>query len=336
MLLAGLVQGAAVLLVVATLAPRLGSAVAIVSGAVGLLLTRPLQRRLEQWLRVQLGDPEARRAALVRRLADEPLAGVAASVLRLRYAAVDVELDGRTVRVSESGVAEPVTTVPVEHRGARVGSLLLGGPLRPKHEARAGELAELAAQALAAHRLRLAIEAKNARLGRELHDRVGPALAGLKMMIHAGALSGPELAGQAAEVAQEVRRVLAELGPVTHGGLVAAVETIAARLTAGGGPVVTVESSGDLDALDEHVAGALYAIAVEALNNAVRHAGARTCRVRLEAADRTRLVVEDDGTGIGPDAVAGLGSASMRRRAREIGGELSVTSVAGTRVEAVV
>jgi two-component system, NarL family, sensor kinase len=158
------------------------------------------------------------------------------------------------------------------------------------------------------------------------------------MMIRAGTLSGPELADHAAEAAQEVRRVLAELGPVGlgHGGLVAALETIAARLTAGGGPTVTVESSGDLDALDERVAEALYAIAVEALNNAVRHAGARACRVQLEAAARIRLVVEDDGGGIPPDAVAGLGSASMRRRAGEVGGELFVTSGAGTRIEAVV
>jgi signal transduction histidine kinase len=45
--------------------------------------------------------------------------------------------------------------------------------------------------------------------------------------------------------------------------------------------------------------------------------------------------VQDDGAGIAPDAVAGLGSASMRRRARELGGELRVSSDAGTRVEAV-
>jgi len=303
MLLAGVVHGAGVLVVVAALAPRLGSAVAILVGAIGLLLTRPLQRRLEGWLRVRLGDPEARRAALLRRLGGggdpRPLAAVLARTLRLRYAAVDVELDGAPVRVSEFGVPGPVTALPVEHRGARVGSLRLGppaagGPLRAKQLARARELAELAAPALSAERLRLVMEAERgraaelrvaerARLGRELHDRVGPSLAALKMMLRARALSGPELADHAAEAAQEVRRVLAELGPVSvgDGGLVAAVETIAARLTAGGGPAVTVESSGDLDALDSRVAEALYAIAVEALNNAVRHAGARACRVRL-------------------------------------------------------
>jgi signal transduction histidine kinase len=157
------------------------------------------------------------------------------------------------------------------------------------------------------------------------------------MMLRAGALSGPELADHAAEAAQVVRRVVGELGPVgLTQGLVAAVETVAARLTAGGGPAVTVESAGDLDALDPPVAEALYAIAVEALNNVVRHAGAHTCRVRLEAGDRIRLVVEDDGGGIPGDAVAGLGSDSMRRRALDIGGELHVSSVAGTRVEAVI
>src|SRR3954469_24230997 len=91
MVLAGVVQSAAVLIVVALLAPRLGSVVAILAGAILLLLTRPLQRPLDQWLRVRLGDPEARRAALLRTLRDggapRLLAGVLADTLRLRYAA---------------------------------------------------------------------------------------------------------------------------------------------------------------------------------------------------------------------------------------------------------
>src|SRR4051794_17955218 len=177
MVLAGVVQGAAVLVVVATLAPRLGSVVAILAGAILLLLTRPLQRPLDQWLRVRLGDREARRTALLRTLGDRgrPLAAVLADTLRLRYAAVEVEVDGARVRISEAGVPGPVTALPVEHHGARVGSLLLGPPvaggsLGAKASARAGALAELAAPELAAARLRLVQEAERVRLGHELHD----------------------------------------------------------------------------------------------------------------------------------------------------------------------
>src|SRR4051812_28637104 len=166
MVLAGVVQSAAVLIVVALLAPRLGSVVAILAGAILLLLTRPLQRPLDQWLRVRLGDPEARRAALLRTLGGgaraRPLAAALADTLGLRYAAVEVEVDGARVRISEAGVPAPVTALPVEHHGVCVGWLLLGPPivggsLRP---ARAGALAELVAPELAAARMRLVQEAE--------------------------------------------------------------------------------------------------------------------------------------------------------------------------------
>lgn len=324
--LASVAQGAAVLVVVAALLPRLGSPAAIVSGAILLLLTRPLHRRLRVWL----GEPLTRRDG-------EPLAPLLRRTLKLRYAAVDVLVHEQPVRRSESGAPEPVTTLTVEHRGARVGTLRLGPPLHGRRLTRARALADRLAPELFTEQRRLTAERRTAQLGHELHDRVGPSLAALKMLLHARTLSTAELADHADETAREVRRVLAELGPVglDRGGLVSAVETLAARLAAGGGPAVTVESAGDLDALDPDVERALYAIAVEALNNVVTHAGARTCRVRLLATDRVRLIVEDDGVGMAPGAVAGLGSASMRRRARALGGELRVTSVAGTRVEAV-
>jgi signal transduction histidine kinase len=333
MLLAGVAHGAAVLVVVAALEPGFGRAVAILAGAILLLLTRPLFPRLEQWLRARMGDPEA----LLSRLGGDPAEGVART-LRVRYAAVFVDVDGAPVAVASFGAGEPACHVPVEHRGVRVGWLAFGA-LRGRRLARARALAALVAPALAAERLRLQAAdlraAERARLGQDLHDRVGPSLAALKMLLHTGALSGPELADHAADAAQEVRRVLAALGPAS--GLLPAVEAIAARITVGGELAVSVESAGDLDALEPRVAEALYAIAVEALNNAVRHAGARTCRVRLEAGnEHVRLVVEDDGAGIPAGAPGGLGSVSMRRRATEIGGELSVTSGPGTRVEAIV
>jgi signal transduction histidine kinase len=71
---------------------------------------------------------------------------------------------------------------------------------------------------------------------------------------------------------------------------------------------------------------ACYRIALEAVTNVVHHARARTCSIRLslEPAARLTLSISDDGRGIPPDAHYGVGLRSMRERAEEIGGALTV------------
>ncbi len=76
----------------------------------------------------------------------------------------------------------------------------------------------------------------------------------------------------------------------------------------------------------------LYAICMEALNNALKHAGAN--RVSIQArggADWLWLQIEDDGCGFDPtrQPVGGIGMQSMRERASQLGGRLQVTSQPG-------
>jgi len=76
----------------------------------------------------------------------------------------------------------------------------------------------------------------------------------------------------------------------------------------------------------------LYRIAQEALHNVVKHAGARSVRVRVAAlGDEVRLTVTDDGRGFDPATVPDghLGLAGMRSRAERLGGTLVVTSSPG-------
>ena len=49
-----------------------------------------------------------------------------------------------------------------------------------------------------------------------------------------------------------------------------------------------------------------------------------------------RLAVEDDGTGVAPDAVRGVGLRSMRERAAELGGATRILAApgGGTLIEA--
>jgi signal transduction histidine kinase len=75
---------------------------------------------------------------------------------------------------------------------------------------------------------------------------------------------------------------------------------------------------------------ACYRITSEALANVVKHARAREVVVAVTAArDELVLVVADDGVGlVHPSSGRGLGLASMRVRAEEIGGTCTVTATA--------
>ena len=94
-----------------------------------------------------------------------------------------------------------------------------------------------------------------------------------------------------------------------------------------GRPVFSLEASEVLPPLPAAVEVACYRIAQEAITNAARHAHARTCRARLsvdEAAGALALEITDNGKGLPEDRVAGVGLSSMRERAEELGGTLTV------------
>jgi two-component system, NarL family, sensor kinase len=84
--------------------------------------------------------------------------------------------------------------------------------------------------------------------------------------------------------------------------------------------------SGDLSGLPAAVEVTAYRIVAESLANTVRHAGARSCSVTVDRHRWLDIEICDDGIGIPADAFAGpgLGLASMRDRAAELGGELTL------------
>jgi len=117
-------------------------------------------------------------------------------------------------------------------------------------------------------------------------------------------------------------------------GLTAAVTAAAARFEGLG---VRVAGTG-LPGLPPVVEIAAYRIAMEALTNAARHAGACTARVRFEVDGGALVVtVTDDGRGLTATGRPGTGMGSMRERAHELGGTFAVTTPAtgGTHVCAV-
>jgi len=87
-------------------------------------------------------------------------------------------------------------------------------------------------------------------------------------------------------------------------------------------------TAAELPALSPRTEAALYRVAQEALHNALRHSGAGTVGVRLaRTGRRVTLEVGDDGHGFTPEAPSGgVGLASMRQRAANVGGTLSIRS----------
>lgn len=188
---------------------------------------------------------------------------------------------------------------------------------------------------------RRAAEAERARLAAELHATVLPDLR--------RAAAAAESAGAAPELQVDLRRALDDVEQLMHRrqsivleqfGLIAALEWLAERTEERSLIRVQLELDGDVpdrpDAVERGVARAAFRIALLALDNVVRHAGAATATVRLSAEDTAlRLIVEDDGQATSSAAsTGGRGLADMRTEAAASGGSIDIASGPGVRIEA--
>lgn len=183
--------------------------------------------------------------------------------------------------------------------------------------------------------IRTAVEEERRRLRRELHDGLGPTLAGIAMSADAAAnLAGRDdartvallrsLREASAGAIDDVRRIAYAMRPpaLDQVGLRGALAQVGADLAAAG-VELALEVPEDLGELPAAVEVAAYRVVREAMTNAARHGAARQLRVVLaRTPSGVRLRVLDDGPpGAGPWR-AGVGIGSMRERAEELGGWL--------------
>lgn len=192
------------------------------------------------------------------------------------------------------------------------------------------------------------------RIARELHDTLIQSVTGLTLHVRAAANQLPagtalrdrlELAlTRANDVVTEGRDRVAELrmhqGAVVSldSALANACQTMDDALT---GPSCSLEVTGIPRGLNPLVAEEAERVVREALNNALRHAGAQVIQVMLNYdQDALRLMVRDNGHGFeGASEAAAerpghFGLAGMRERAVRMGGQLKInTDSQGTRVE---
>jgi signal transduction histidine kinase len=128
----------------------------------------------------------------------------------------------------------------------------------------------------------------------------------------------------------EMRALIFELRPdgLISEGVVAALERQAAALRAHTDVKVTVCGPSQRLALRPDVEEHMYRIALEAINNAVKHASATNLKVQVtDLCDVVEVAVSDDGVGFDPTQVhpGHLGLQTMRERAVAAGGTLELS-----------
>ena len=349
----GVVAGyvAVVGLVGATLSSRGDLVVSLVVTGVVAVCFQPVRERVQRFVnRLMYGerdDPYTAIAGLGRTLAsslqlDAVLPTVVETIgqtLALQYvglALAATTLHGKARVAAEYGTpGTDVLAFPLVHQGIAVGELRLaprpGERLRERDHRLIADLAPQVAAAvhavglsqelqLARQRIVQLREEERRRIRRDLHDGLGPALAGLTFTLEAvrnltdsDLQRADELLVSATEQVQtmigDVRRLIYGLRPPTLDqlGLAASLRGLASQESSPG-TSVTIDAPSSLPPLPAAVEVAAYWIAQEALTNVKRHAHARTCSVRVAVEPTTlRLEIADDGAGLSTrvDAVSG-------------------------------
>jgi signal transduction histidine kinase len=278
--------------------------------------------------------------ALLAALTDELVHGLGLERAELR--------DGHGRVLASAGAGEAVDSLPLTAYGERVGELRWGGhALRDADRALLTDLSHQLGGVVhttvlvddlrtAREQLVLAREQERLRLRRDLHDGLGPSLAGLGLQVDTVqrllALGHPvderlvALRAGLAGTVVEVRRIVDGLRPpaLDELGLFEAVAELGRELVAGSGLTLELDLPDQRAALPAAVEVATYRVAQEALTNVVRHAHATACRVWARVSpDLLQLEVSDDGCG-GATPSGGLGLGTMRERAGEVGGAVEV------------
>jgi signal transduction histidine kinase len=192
----------------------------------------------------------------------------------------------------------------------------------------------------------LSIVAERNRLALDLHDAVSQKLFGLVLNAEAvqtllerdpqaARFRVAKLQEQAQDALEELRSLVFELRPpdLEKDGVGGALRKHVELLRRLQQHEIELDVADDVPA-DEARDREVLRIAQEALQNALRHAGAQRIAVRLRADDgRMLLEVEDDGVGFEPDEAnlrsRRLGLTSMEERAARLGGNLRIRSAPG-------
>ena len=201
------------------------------------------------------------------------------------------------------------------------------------------ELTELESESAA----QAAVEEERARVARELHDILSHSLGVVVLQTGAaehawesdpgGAHRSVVAARQTAlEAVDQLRALLSVVRDDLDGShsptpSLAQLTTLAERAS-NEGFAVQVDVEGEPRPVAPQLQASLYRVAQEGIANAMRHSGARGCRIRLQyLAHSVALEVTDDGRGRPSDAGSQRGLAGIRERAQLFGGNVTAGPV---------
>jgi signal transduction histidine kinase len=286
---------------------------------------------MQEWLRDALGDPTLEVALWDR--------------LRFRF----VDADGGAADVLSPPPGRATATVTQDGRPVAV--LTYSASLQESADVVDG-LAETAVMLLENARLVDELRASRARivasgdqerhrLERDLHDGAQQRLFLLQVKLARlrDEVGEAAVAPRINEIEEDARAALEELRVLAHGiyptVLVERGVPEALRAFAIDAPLPVEVNDHWIGRCSPTIEAALYFCALEAIQNAAKHAGS-DARVTVDLdrdGDRVDLSIGDDGVGFQPDAASdGIGLVTMRDRIGAVGGELEVVSGPGAGV----
>ena len=188
-------------------------------------------------------------------------------------------------------------------------------------------------------------EREQRRFGAELHDGLGQQLTAIELQcqsLRQDLPQGrPDLEQQISRIAQFLREAIAQTRSLARGlsplnldsrGLAEALEELAMRMSKDKQVRCRFESKAPIVVDDILVAGHLFRIAQEAVNNALKHSQATDVVIRLTAKRGIlQLEISDNGHGLPepPPSDRGIGLHIMRQRASAVGARLEIVSKPG-------
>ena len=180
---------------------------------------------------------------------------------------------------------------------------------------------------------------ERARILADLHDDLGPALAGMSMRVRAVSATHQlseldDLGKDLAACRADLRRIVSGLTPnaLESGDLCSAIGDLVGSF--GGSEVIVRLITEIPDGIQSQRAVVIYRAVAEGITNAIKHANPTCVLVGVERVGVTlHAWVSDDG--VGGVSVSGVGLESLGSRASELGGSLTVGPAQphGTRLE---
>jgi PAS domain S-box-containing protein len=200
-----------------------------------------------------------------------------------------------------------------------------------------------AALSSVSRRLIEAQEVERTRIARELHDDIDQRLALLAVNLKTWQKDLPASEVQTSRRIEEACEVVSDLvsdiqalshrlhsSKLEYLGLEAASRGFCRELSDRQNVQIDFRSDGIPKVLPTEISLCLFRVLQEALQNAVKHSGARRFAVSLTSAlNEIQMIVHDSGAGMGPEHLTsghGLGLISMGERLKLVDGQLSIDS----------